>query len=62
MLLSAPDEVARTNAITFGAELDERVGQMRAHEAVGAGDEARPALVGVAEVAPERVELVRRTR
>ena len=43
-----------------GAELDERVGQVRAHEAVGAGDEARAARVGVAEVAPQRVELVLR--
>ena len=40
MLFSAPDEVARTNAITFGVEVDERLGQVRAHEAVGAGDEA----------------------
>ena len=40
-----------------GAELDERVGQVRAHEAVGARDEARAALVDVAEVAAELVEL-----
>ena len=40
-----------------GAELDERVGQVRAHEAVGAGDEARAALVDAAEVGAERVEL-----
>ena len=45
-----------------GAELDERVGQVRAHEAVGAGDEARAAFVDVAEVAAELVELVRRSR
>ena len=33
------------------AELDERVGQVRAHEAVGARDEHRPAAVDVAELA-----------
>ena len=32
------------------AELDERIGQMRAHEAVGAGDEHSAAAVDVAEV------------
>ena len=35
-----------------GAELDQRVGQVRAHEPVGAGDEHRAAAVDVAEVAP----------
>ena len=35
MLFSAPDEVARTNAITFGVEVHERLGQVRAHEPVG---------------------------
>ena len=44
MLFSAPLEVARTNAFTFGLELDERLGQVRAHEAVGAGDENRACL------------------
>ena len=43
MLFSAPDEVARTNAITFAPSCDERLGEVRAHEAVGAGDEARAA-------------------
>ena len=33
-----------------GVELDERLGQVRAHEAVGAGDEARAAGVGIAEL------------
>ena len=41
------------------AELDERVGQVRAHEAVRAGDEHRPAAVDVAELALERVEVGR---
>ena len=50
MLFSAPLEVARTKAWTFGAEVDERVGQVRAHEAVGAGDEHRPAGVDLAEL------------
>ena len=34
-----------------GAELDQRVGQVRAHEAVGAGDQHGPPAVGVAELA-----------
>ena len=42
MLFSAPLEVARTNACDVRAELDERVGEVRAHEPVGAGDEAGP--------------------
>ena len=41
MLFSAPLEVARTKAWTFGAERDERLGEVRAHEPVGAGDERR---------------------
>ncbi len=41
-------------------ELDERVREMGAHEPVGAGDEARPPLVGLGEVAPKLVDLVRR--
>ena len=57
MLFSAPLEVARTNALHVGAELDERIGQMRAHEAVGAGDEHRAAAVDVAEVPPQAVEV-----
>ena len=56
MLFSAPLEVARTNAWTLRAEVDERLGQVRAHEAVGAGDEHGPAAVDVAEVAPQLVE------
>ena len=39
------------------AELDEGIGQVRAHEAVRAGDEDRAAAVDVAEVALERVEV-----
>ena len=39
------------------AELDERVGEMGAHEPVGAGDEHGAAAVDVAELAPERVEV-----
>ena len=39
MLFSAPLEVARTKAWTFAPRWHERVGQVRAHEAVGAGDE-----------------------
>ena len=38
------------------AELDERVREVRAHEAVGAGDEDRAALVDVPELAAEVVE------
>ena len=36
-----------------GVEVDERLGQMRAHEAVGTGDEHRPPAVDVAELLPE---------
>ena len=57
MLLSAPDEVARTNAITLRVERDERLGQVRPDEPVGAGDEARAAAVRVAELGPQGVEL-----
>ena len=35
------------------AELDERVREVRAHEAVGAGDEHRATFVDVAELAPQ---------
>ena len=62
MLLSAPLEVARTNACTLAPSVDERVRQVRAHEAVGAGDEHGAALVDVAELAAELVERVRRSR
>ena len=41
------------------AELDERIGQVRAHEPVGARDEHGAAPVDVAEVALERVEVGR---
>ena len=53
-----------------GADLDERIGQVRAHEAVGARDEHGAAGVGVAELAtqvgegvlgPDRVGLIRNT-
>ena len=50
MLFSAPDEVARTNAITLRPERDERLGQVAAHEPVGARDEAGAAPIGVAEL------------
>ena len=56
MLFSAPLEVARTNACTLRAEVDERLGQVRAHEAVGAGHEHRPALVDRAVVALQLLE------
>ena len=56
MLFSAPLEVARTNAWTVRVELDERVGQVRAHEAVGAGHEDGAAVVDVPELAAEVVE------
>ena len=58
MLLSAPLDVARTKACTLGAELDERVGQVRAHEAVGARHEHGTSLVDLAEIAAELVERV----
>ena len=45
MLFSAPLEVARTNACTSAPSCDERLGQVRAHEAVGAGDEHGAAAV-----------------
>ena len=50
MLFSAPLEVARTKAWTFAPSWHERVGQVRAHEAVGAGDEHGAAAVDVAEL------------
>ena len=39
------------------AERDERVGEVRAHEAVRSGDEARAVAVEVAELAPKRLVL-----
>ena len=39
--------------VDVGAERDERFGQMRAHEAVRAGDEHRPAAVHGLELIPE---------
>ncbi len=39
------------------AERDERVGEVRAHEAVRAGDEARAVAVEVAELGPKRLVL-----
>ena len=62
MLLSAPDEVARTNAITSASRCDERVGQVRAHEAVGARDEAGAACVDEPKLGLQRVDLVRPAR
>ena len=53
MLFSAPLDVARTKACDVRAELDERLREVRAHEAVGAGDEHRAALVDVAELASQ---------
>ena len=53
MLLSAPLDVARTKATTRASSVDERLGQVRAHEPVGARDEHGPAAVDVAELAPE---------
>ena len=50
MLFSAPLEVARTKAWTSAPRWHERVGQVRAHEAVRAGDEHGPAGVGLAEL------------
>ena len=49
MLLSAPLDVARTKAWTR-AELAERLGQVRAHEAVGAGHEHGAVVVVRAEL------------
>ena len=45
--------------VDVGSELDERVGQVRAHEAVGARHEHRAAAEHVAELAPKRVEVIR---
>ncbi len=42
----------------IGAELNKRLGQMRAHEAVGAGDDHRAIRVQVAKVGREPLELV----
>ncbi len=56
MLLSAPLEVARTKAWTVAPSSHERVGEMRAHEPVGAGHEDGATLVGVSEVVAEVVE------
>ena len=53
MLLSAPLEVARTKAMHVGAERDERVRQVRAHEAVGARDEDGATVVDVAQLRAE---------
>ena len=58
MLFSAPDDVARTNAITFASELDERLGQVRAHEAVRARDQAGAARIGVAELSAQGGEVL----
>ena len=62
MLFSAPDEVARTNAITWASEVDQRLGQVRAHEAVGAGDEAGAAGVALARAPPSDGRVRRPTR
>ena len=57
-----PDVVQRAargrahERVDVGAELDERVGEVRAHEAVGAGDEDGAPAVGVAELAAELLE------
>ena len=59
MLFSAPLEVARTKACTVRAELDERVGQVRAHEAVGAGHEHGASLVELGEVARAALRALR---
>ena len=56
MLFSAPLDVARTKAWTVAPSSHERVGEVRAHEAVGAGDEDGAAVVDVAELAAEIVE------
>ena len=44
--------------VHVGADLDERVGEVRAHEPVRAGDEHRAAGVGVAELATQVGEVV----
>ena len=49
MLFSAPLERRADERVHVRAELDERIGQVRAHEPVRAGDEHRPAPVDVAE-------------
>ena len=59
-----PDVVQRAaggrahEGVDVGAEVHERLGQVRAHEAVRAGDEDGPVGVGLAEVVLERDELV----
>ncbi len=58
MLLSAPRRGRAHEGDHVGAELDERVGQVRAHEAVGAGDERRAPGVGVTEVTAQILERV----
>ena len=57
-----PDVVQRAargradERVHVGAELDQRVGEVRAHEAVGAGHEDGASLVDVPELAAEIVE------
>ena len=41
-----------------GVELDEGLGQVRAHEAVGARDQAGPARIGVADLAAQGGEVL----
>ncbi len=62
LLAQVPDVVQRParrgahERVHVRAQLDERVGQVRAHEAVRAGDEHRPASVDVPELLPQRLE------
>jgi len=57
MLFRAPEDVARTNGDHVRVEVDERFGQMGAHEAVRSRHEDGAAGVGVAELAVQGVEL-----
>ena len=56
MLLSAPDEVARTKAIDLGAGMDERLGQVASHEPVRARHQAGPTGERVGELAANLVQ------
>ena len=62
LLAQVPDVVERAargrahERVDVRAELDERLGQVRAHEAVGAGDEHRASVVELGEVGSQARE------
>ena len=54
------EPVAPTGPIVLGAEVEERLGQVRAHEAVGARDADGAAAIDVAEVAAQALDVALR--